>query len=332
MTNQTPSLPQAVLTRDAEIEALWDECVAEYKGQADMPRLCVRFARRVLSRMGGESVPAGWTQIGHVAGDEATRYVQWGNVASFDFPLGAVVYAAAPTAPAQQAADVQGEPRLPDGWVPLRIAYARDEDPEDVAFGPKRMMDRLKKWLDNHFASLAAAQSVPKGGTIGHSVPEGGIGPMTASLAASAPTVGGDADSAVSAQDLHDSIKAIFDAVGYTEAYAMQWPKEKVSVTFRRWFDEQIALATQEPSAAAEPVAPVDLEQLTQLIADRLSGTYHCTRVWEAWRVGTMSQDDFEDVGESDTPAELAAEIVSLLATPPTPPSAPAGAGEGERS
>lgn len=47
---------------------------------------------------------------------------------------------------------------LPDGWVPLTIEWEAGY-PEDVAFGPKRMMDRLKKWLDAHFAAkLAASQ------------------------------------------------------------------------------------------------------------------------------------------------------------------------------
>ena len=54
-------------------------------------------------------------------------------------------------------------------------------------------------------------------------------------------------------------------------------------------------------------------EKLIDLIAEHLSGTYHCTRVWEAWNVGTMSQDDFEDVGESDTPAELADAILAPI-------------------
>lgn len=60
-------------------------------------------------------------------------------------------------------------------------------------------------------------------------------------------------------------------------------------------------------------------EKLIDLIAERLSGTYHCLRVWNAWNVGTMSQDDFEDVGESETPAELAEAILALLDAKETP-------------
>lgn len=75
-----------------------------------------------------------------------------------------------------------------------------------------------------------------------------------------------------------------------------------------------IARAEQVEAARA-----LNREKLIDLIAERLSGTYHCLRVWSAWNVGTMSQDDFEDVGESDTPAELAEAILTLLDTKETP-------------
>ena len=80
--------------------------------------------------------------------------------------------------------------------------------------------------------------------------------------------------------------------------------------------------AGQAPAASAEPVG-FDRDALVDLIADHLSGTYHCTRVWEAWSVGTMSEEDFEDVGESETPSELADAIVARFAatTPPAPAS-----------
>lgn len=50
---------------------------------------------------------------------------------------------------------------IPKGWVPLRIEYEPGY-PEDVAFGPQRMMDRLKKWLDNYFSNIAAAPPHPQ--------------------------------------------------------------------------------------------------------------------------------------------------------------------------
>jgi hypothetical protein len=68
-------------------------------------------------------------------------------------------------------------------------------------------------------------------------------------------------------------------------------------------------------SPASQPAEAVSREKLIDLIAEHLSGTYHCMRVWSAWGVGTMSQDDFEDVGESDTPTELADAILALAGT-----------------
>ena len=62
-------------------------------------------------------------------------------------------------------------------------------------------------------------------------------------------------------------------------------------------------------------------EKLIDMIAEHLSGTYRCLRVWEAWNFGTMSQDDFDDVGESDTPPELADAILAALSTAAQPPA-----------
>jgi hypothetical protein len=56
-------------------------------------------------------------------------------------------------------------------------------------------------------------------------------------------------------QDLADTIAAMLAAVGYTEEYARQWPKEKASVTFKRWFDEQIAAARGVAVAGANHAA-----------------------------------------------------------------------------
>lgn len=76
-----------------------------------------------------------------------------------------------------------------------------------------------------------------------------------------------------------------------------------------------LRIALEMLEAEAQPARVVTHEQLTDLIAEKLSAMYHCTRVWDAWNVGTMSQDDFEDVGESDTPSELAQEVLDLLST-----------------
>ncbi len=64
---------------------------------------------------------------------------------------------------------------------------------------------------------------------------------------------------------------------------------------------------------AVDAAIPLDKEELAQLIAEHLGGTYHCTRVWEAWNVGTMSQDDFEPVDESETPTEIADAVIDAI-------------------
>lgn len=49
---------------------------------------------------------------------------------------------------------------VPEGWVPLTIEHEPGY-PEDVAFGPQRMMDRLKKWLDRYFEMLNQPKPQP---------------------------------------------------------------------------------------------------------------------------------------------------------------------------
>ena len=68
---------------------------------------------------------------------------------------------------------------------------------------------------------------------------------------------------------------------------------------------------------AGEPRNAIDRDALIDAIAQGLHGTWHCTRVWEAWHVGTMSQDDFEPVDESETPTEIADAVLALLAAQP---------------
>ena len=66
-------------------------------------------------------------------------------------------------------------------------------------------------------------------------------------------------------------------------------------------------------TAHSQAVEDAEREKLIDLIRQHLTATYHCTRVWEAWNVGTMSQDDFADARESDMPYELADAILAEL-------------------
>jgi hypothetical protein len=77
--------------------------------------------------------------------------------------------------------------------------------------------------------------------------------------------------------------------------------------------EEQQARIVELEAKAAIGRRAVDCDALTDKIAEALGGTYHCTRVWEAWSYGTMTQDDFCDVGESETPGEIADMVITLL-------------------
>ena len=75
-----------------------------------------------------------------------------------------------------------------------------------------------------------------------------------------------------------------------------------------------------EPLDAAPSVAPEPptREVLAEIVRSHLTSTYHCTRVWTAWHVGTMTEDDFEPASESDMAEDIADAI--LAAHPPRAP------------
>jgi hypothetical protein len=62
-----------------------------------------------------------------------------------------------------------------------------------------------------------------------------------------------------------------------------------------------------------EPSIPT-LEQIRAAIEDNLTCMYACTRVWEAWSVGTMSQDDFVHASETEFAEDTANAIRALFA------------------
>lgn len=77
-----------------------------------------------------------------------------------------------------------------------------------------------------------------------------------------------------------------------------------------------------QPVAAATVVSPasvrpLDAEQIAEIVREHLGDVYHCTRVWSAWDVGTMGEEDFEPARESALADEIAAAIRAALQSPP---------------
>gem|GEM_PF-5528441 len=63
---------------------------------------------------------------------------------------------------------------------------------------------------------------------------------------------------------------------------------------------------------------PVTVEQIANLVRTHLTSIYACTRVWEAWQVGTMTEDDFIPASEIEMADEIAEAVVALLTAPST--------------
>lgn len=75
------------------------------------------------------------------------------------------------------------------------------------------------------------------------------------------------------------------------------------------------AIQKAEAFLEAVPEGPTDLkEQVMDAIGETLGDAYDCLRVWSAWGVGTMSQDDFARVADDrNRLAELADAAISAM-------------------
>lgn len=76
--------------------------------------------------------------------------------------------------------------------------------------------------------------------------------------------------------------------------------------------DAQV-VAREALAADVQPKGTVNEEALIDLINSHLTGFYWCGRVWEAWNVGTMGEDDFTPAEETEFASGLAADVLKLL-------------------
>ena len=79
-------------------------------------------------------------------------------------------------------------------------------------------------------------------------------------------------------------------------------------------------LDAAEPQETTTPPAKSQLEAVTNAIEKVLDGqdALHCTRVWEAWGYGTMSEDDFSPVtNDAEAVNEIASAVLEALGPRP---------------
>ena len=75
-------------------------------------------------------------------------------------------------------------------------------------------------------------------------------------------------------------------------------------------------LDATEPQETTTPAAKSQLEAVTNAIEKVLDGqdALHCTRVWEAWGYGTMSEEDFSPVtNDAEAVHEIASAVLEAL-------------------
>lgn len=82
-------------------------------------------------------------------------------------------------------------------------------------------------------------------------------------------------------------------------------------------------------ASVAQPAPMVSGEILRDAFAQALVGVYVCGRVWEAWQVGTMTEDDFQPASECDEVLDSLVEAERQF-NPWTPASTPPTESDGE--
>lgn len=77
------------------------------------------------------------------------------------------------------------------------------------------------------------------------------------------------------------------------------------------------------PATAPTVQAHGDESALRDAVAESLRGNYYCGRVWSAWSVGTMREDDFSPSEEVDESIDQVMDAIRPFLPQPTPPAAP---------
>jgi len=106
------------------------------------------------------------------------------------------------------------------------------------------------------------------------------------------------------------------------------WHTRREKNGYKAWFEKykgsepqayQVKLSDESvasPSTIGGPA--VTEERILELVNEHFGHAYWANRDWAAWQVGTMTEDDFSPVSESNVPAEFAAYLAKELAAPST--------------
>lgn len=162
MTNPTPhgQVPEVLIDLIDAYAETRHRCGGIYNARTEAARKAVIEALSgVQALSAAPAVPAGWKAVPVNPTPEMWKAAKTVPDPNPPYPphYGLVwdaMLAASPTPPAEQAAP-KAAPTLPEGWTDCTIEFGND-GPEVVAYGPKRMMNRLAKWLGKYFAQVIA--------------------------------------------------------------------------------------------------------------------------------------------------------------------------------
>ena len=81
-------------------------------------------------------------------------------------------------------------------------------------------------------------------------------------------------------------------------------------------FESSTLVYTHPDSRQALEGEPVTAERIADTVRDYLGDIFACTRVWEAWQVGTMTQNDFTPADETELADEIATAVAEIYTHP----------------
>ena len=147
---------------ETDAKAAYDEHMAAAQALEDWEAAVGAGGVQALSA--APAVPVGWKLVPVEPTNDMQKAADEWAAKGFDWPKAVyrAMLAASPTPPAEQQAPKAAPTRtaLPEGWTDCTIEFGND-GPEVVAYGPKRMMTRLAKWLGKYFAQVIA-EAAPK--------------------------------------------------------------------------------------------------------------------------------------------------------------------------